>query len=102
MEFRVWVATEWIIHSGDPIFQIMFSTEEFKKDAAESLAVGRLCENISPLSIERWEYWQRRFVELSLDADSIGLSIGITTRISDALKRMDDILERRDSLLKDM
>lgn len=89
MGCRVWVATEWIIQCADILFQAMNSKEELDKNTARALSTGSLCEGKAPLSVERWEFWKKRFSELATDAGGLSLSEDIKTRISDALKSMD-------------
>ncbi len=91
MECRLWVASEWIIHCANPIFEDLNSKEELDESTARSLRTGPLCDNIAPMSIERWEYWKKRFSELATDASSLGLDNAIGVRISDALKSMDAV-----------
>ena len=65
MECRLWVASEWIIHCARLIFQDLASEEELDEHAARSLRTGSLCDQIPPMSVERWDYWKKRFSELS-------------------------------------
>ncbi|KAL8912921.1 MAG: hypothetical protein Q9172_007401 [Xanthocarpia lactea] len=91
MECRLWVASEWIIQCAHPIFEDLNSKEELDESTARSLRTGPLCDNIPPMSLERWEYWKKRFSELATDAGSLGLDGAIDIRISDALKSMDAV-----------
>lgn len=93
MECRVWVASEWIIHCAGPIFQDMNSKEEPDESTARSLRTGPLCNDKQPLSVERWEFWKKRFSELAADAGSLGFDGALTVRISNALKSMDAVKE---------
>ncbi|KAL8904591.1 MAG: hypothetical protein Q9171_006996 [Xanthocarpia ochracea] len=91
MECRVWVASEWIIQCAYPIFEDLNSKEELDESTARSLRTGPLCDNIPPMSLERWEYWKKRFSELATDASSLGLDSAIGVRISDVLKSMNAV-----------
>jgi hypothetical protein len=93
MDCRLWVASEWIIRCADILFEHMTSKEELDEGSARAIMLGPLCENVKPLSVERWEYWKKRFSELATDAGSLGLDASITVRISEALKSMNAVKE---------
>ncbi|KAI1758785.1 hypothetical protein GGR53DRAFT_515895 [Hypoxylon sp. FL1150] len=91
LECQIWVASEWILNYADSIFEEMNCKDEVDEDTARILRGGSLYKGKSPLSLERWSFWKNRFSELSANATSLGLDSAITTRISEALKSMDDI-----------
>ncbi|KAH8597775.1 hypothetical protein B0O99DRAFT_684487 [Bisporella sp. PMI_857] len=93
MACRVWVATEWIIHCADRIFMMMNSKEELDEFSLRSFRLGSLCDEKPVLSVERWEFGKKRFVELAADTGSRGFDSAISGRISDALKIMDTVKE---------
>ena len=88
MECRLWVASEWIISCADLIFKDMSSEEALDEATARALKTGSLCDGIQPRSVERWEFWKKRFSELATDYDSLHSNDAIA-KILDALKSMD-------------
>lgn len=91
MDCRVWVATEWIIRCAFIVFDLLNPKEEVTEHTARIFGTGSLIEDIQPLSVERWEYWKRRFFELAANRDGLGLGDTSVERISEALKSMEDI-----------
>ena len=87
MECRLWVACEWIIHCATLIFHTNLK-EELDEKTTQLLQTGSLCNGVSPVSIERWKFWKKRFLELIADAGSLELDSTITKRMSDALRSM--------------
>jgi len=82
-ECRLWVASEWIIQCAGPIFKEMNSKAELDEYEARVHRTGSLCGS-EPLSIERWEFWRKRFSELVAGVDST-----VAAHVSDALQSMD-------------
>jgi hypothetical protein len=91
MECRIWVASVWIIHCADIIYEDMNSNEKLNENEARAIGTGTLGNDIQPLSVERWEFWKKRFSKLAADAGSLGLGTDIIGKISDALKSMDAV-----------
>lgn len=96
MACRLWVATEWILQCADVIFLEISEKKELDKSAARALATGSLCDNDNlppPLSVERWNFWKQRFSEIAANAENLRLDSSITGRISQALKRMNEVTQ---------
>ncbi|KAK7741776.1 hypothetical protein SLS53_004840 [Cytospora paraplurivora] len=91
MDCHIWVAAEWIINCADVLFEYLSSNTPLDAHQARSLRTGSLCEDIKPLSVERWDFWKRRFSELAADADGLGLGDTSLERITEALKSMENI-----------
>ncbi|KAI3327721.1 hypothetical protein HD806DRAFT_332679 [Xylariaceae sp. AK1471] len=87
-ECRVWVACEWILHCAETIYQNMNSGHG--PDTAFS--TGSLCgDDIPHFGIGRWNFWKKRFGEISADAENLKLEHAIVERISDTIKRMETV-----------
>lgn len=91
MRCRIWVASEWIIHCTDHIFNFVNTKEEIDESTARAYQGGSLYDGKPPLRVERWEFWKKRFLEIATDATSLELDGHTTVRISDALKIMDSV-----------
>ncbi|CAG7930784.1 unnamed protein product [Penicillium olsonii] len=63
-ECKIWAATEWLIRCGSIIFRDMSSKEELDSETSLSMKPGPLCADIPPLSVQRWDFWHSRLVEL--------------------------------------
>ena len=83
LDCRVWVASEWIYNCNGLIRQYLAS-EELTQGSREH--TGPLAENISPRSLQRWDFWRKRLTEL-VDSENIQ---GVAKEwASEALKKMD-------------
>ncbi|KAG9228244.1 hypothetical protein BJ875DRAFT_527886 [Amylocarpus encephaloides] len=89
MECRIWTACEWMIHCADNVFKRMNLDMELDDDSARAICDGPLGEGNQLVSMERWEFWKRRFSELAADTARLRLGRETTGWISDALKSMD-------------
>ncbi|CAG8071785.1 unnamed protein product [Penicillium olsonii] len=63
-ECEIWAATEWLIRCGSIIFRDMSSKEELDSETSLSMKPGPLCADIPPLSVQRWDFWHSRLVEV--------------------------------------
>ncbi|KAM5376400.1 hypothetical protein ACJZ2D_005454 [Fusarium nematophilum] len=83
---RVWVASRWIIRSGGILLKVM-------RDESRTAVSGpgKLCNDTSPRSIERWEFWMKRFFEIGADPSSLGLEPATAVKVEEALKAMKDL-----------
>ncbi|KAJ8125599.1 hypothetical protein O1611_g8039 [Lasiodiplodia mahajangana] len=88
-ECRLWVACEWIIRCDGFIYQCMNSGWSDE----QSFQTGSLCDGFPHFSINRWNFWKKRFAEMSADAENLGLENAIVARISDAIRTMEAIPE---------
>ncbi|KAI4862153.1 hypothetical protein F4820DRAFT_431489 [Hypoxylon rubiginosum] len=91
MRCRIWVASEWIIHCADHIFNFMNTKDDVDESTARAFKGGPLYDGRPPLSVERWEFWKQRFSALLTDATSLELDGPIAVWILDALKSMDGV-----------
>ncbi|KAI0535787.1 hypothetical protein GGR58DRAFT_503928 [Xylaria digitata] len=94
MECRVWAASEWTIRCARPVFEeITLEKEKLDKNTVRLLRAGSLCENVLPLSLERWEYWRKRFAELAGDNNSLDLDCVVSQRSMDALRKPEKTID---------
>lgn len=91
MACRLRVATEWVIHCANAIFDEINSKEELDESLARTLRTGPLYEGKTPLSIERWDFWKKRFSEIGGDLGDLEVDSAISGRILDALRSMDAV-----------
>ncbi|OTA94725.1 hypothetical protein M434DRAFT_394512 [Hypoxylon sp. CO27-5] len=91
MDCRLWVASEWIIHCADIIFEDISSLKDPDEGLARSLSAGPLYDGKALLGAERWKFWKRRFSELNADSGKLELDNAVSNRILEALERMDKI-----------
>ncbi|KAB2569556.1 hypothetical protein DBV05_g11770 [Lasiodiplodia theobromae] len=91
MACRLRVATEWVIHCADAIFDEINSKEELDESLARALRTGPLYEGKPPLSIERWDFWKKRFSEIGGDLGDLEVDSAISGRILAALRSMDAV-----------
>ncbi|VUC25426.1 unnamed protein product [Clonostachys rosea] len=83
MDYRVWIATEWLLNCGSRVFQEMKN-----KDHNPSALTGRR-DGGDARSLPRWEFWKKRLDEIS-SSDSLGLTDETKKRVIDTLKAMED------------
>ncbi|KAI1196933.1 hypothetical protein F5X97DRAFT_325026 [Nemania serpens] len=87
-ECRLWVACEWIIRCADVIYQAMIT----EKNPDVAFNTGSLCGNDIPhFGIDRWEFWKKRFGEISEGAKDLKLDITIDERIPNTIKSMGEV-----------
>ncbi|KAK0647223.1 hypothetical protein DIS24_g7919 [Lasiodiplodia hormozganensis] len=91
MACRLRVAAEWVIHCADAIFEEMNSKEELDESLARALRTGPLYEGKPPLSIERWDFWKKRFSEIGGDLGNLEVDSAMSRQISDALRSIDAV-----------
>jgi hypothetical protein len=88
MNCRLYVASEWIIRCGDVVILDMCSNEKLKESLALALQTGPLCLDTPPLSMKRWGFWKRRFLEICANRKTLELDDAISGRIIDTLYSM--------------
>ncbi|CAG7929007.1 unnamed protein product [Penicillium olsonii] len=64
-EWRLWAVTEWLIQCDDLLFKDLSSTEELQEEVLASVRPGPLCADVHPVSLQRWQFWISRLMELS-------------------------------------
>ena len=64
-ECKIWVATEWLIKSGGIIFQDLTSNKELNDEELKSIKPGPLCVDVSPCSVQQWDFRMSRVKELA-------------------------------------
>ncbi|RSL88701.1 hypothetical protein CEP51_001635 [Fusarium floridanum] len=87
---RLWVATEWILHYGEIIFEDQVSKLELDADMARALQGGSLCAGIAPLSWERMAFWKKRLAEMLSEREALGLSNKLADRVVKAAEKIDE------------
>lgn len=107
----IWASAEWIIHIGDILFERMATrgvsdrrncklTEADQRIYDEAIArmirPGALCRDVPHFSVERWQFWKKRFPEVAAQLDPEGNRATIA-HVADAVKRMDAIEEMWES-----
>ncbi|KAK3942556.1 hypothetical protein QBC46DRAFT_426457 [Diplogelasinospora grovesii] len=90
METKLRVAHDWILNCGGIIFEDMTSEEALRPSTARTRKLGPLCpQEIGPRSVERWQFWKKRFAEFATDTDSGRLDSSLTKVLLDTVKIMD-------------
>ncbi|KAI1118585.1 hypothetical protein F5Y14DRAFT_462542 [Nemania sp. NC0429] len=96
-ECRLWVACEWIIHCAGVIYNDMVT--EQNPDSA--FKTGSLCRPGMPhFGTERWEFWKKRFGEISKDAKNLKLGNSMVERISAAVEIMNEAQKEHSIVLE--
>jgi len=91
MECRLWVAREWIIRCRHVVFVDMSSKQEPDKGTTRAIQPGLLAKGIPPLSVERWEFWKKRFLEIANSRDDLELSYATSLLVAETKRRMNAI-----------
>lgn len=87
-ETHLWVACEWILRCGEVIFEYI----QPENGMGEFLDTGELYDSeASPEGLPRWNFWKDRFQEISADAERLEISPSIMDRMSEAVKKMDEL-----------
>ncbi|KAF2965658.1 hypothetical protein GQX73_g7920 [Xylaria multiplex] len=86
-ECRLWVACEWVIRCSRIIHKNMDSG--LSDDAAFS--TGSLCRDVPHFSIDRWNFWKKRFAEISVDAKKLDVGPAVVARMSKTMEIMEGI-----------
>lgn len=63
MDCRVTAAAQWIFQAGDELFRSI--SEDISEDDARVTKPGALYQGRAGLCSERWQFWKRRFSEIS-------------------------------------
>ncbi|RSL73074.1 hypothetical protein CEP53_000885 [Fusarium sp. AF-6] len=87
---RLWVATEWILHYGEIIFEDQVSKLELDAGLARALEGGSLCTGIAPLSWERMAFWKKRLAEMLSEREALELSDELADRVVKAAEKIDE------------
>ncbi|RSL44806.1 hypothetical protein CEP54_014535 [Fusarium duplospermum] len=87
---RLWIATEWILHYGEIIFEYQASEEVLEESSARSLRGGSLCLGIAPLSWERMAFWKKRLAEMWSEREALGLSNKLAKKVVKAAEKIDE------------
>lgn len=91
-ECKIWTGTEWITHCGSRIFKAVAS-----KDSPENTIPdpGPLSGDIPKQSVERWEFWKKRLIQIAGEYPTTA------RRIQQALDAMKEAeLEKREAELE--
>ncbi|KAJ5933678.1 hypothetical protein N7454_006007 [Penicillium verhagenii] len=94
-EWRLWVATEWLIQCGSLLLKDLSSPEEVDAEVLASVRPGPLCTDVPAMSLQRWEFWLSRLAELSSGkytveggSKEVVLSASSISRIEQAITAM--------------
>ncbi|KAI1346374.1 hypothetical protein F5Y01DRAFT_319814 [Xylaria sp. FL0043] len=85
IECLVWVASEWIIRCGRLLLEALKDPSD---DDHRSIAVGPLCSDLSPVGMERWQFWKKRFTDIASPDNNLGINSATSEHISLALDSM--------------
>lgn len=91
MECRLWVACEWVLRCAQLIYTDMHEKDAPREELARVLRGGTLWDGGPARSRERWLFWKRRLAEFIADAEQLGLHGDVVGRLSETLKKMDDV-----------
>ncbi|OJJ44495.1 hypothetical protein ASPZODRAFT_18685 [Penicilliopsis zonata CBS 506.65] len=91
-EWKLWAATEWLIQCGNLLFKDLTSPEELDAEVLATVKPGPLCENVPPMSLQRWEFWQSRLAELSGGKYSVEGSAEDAVLGASSLSRIDQAI----------
>lgn len=68
LDCQAWVAAEWLINCSEPLLNKLTSGEVLSTGESQSLKTGDLYGNdLAPLSLQRWNFWEKRLGELLHD-----------------------------------
>lgn len=91
-ECKIWVATEWLIQCGTILFKDLSSTEELDARELASIKPGPLCQDISPHSVQRWDFWQSRLGELANNKSSNETALEDFSLSASSLSRLEQAI----------
>ncbi|KAM3073608.1 hypothetical protein ACMFMF_006811 [Clarireedia jacksonii] len=91
LETQLWMATEFIWRNGKFIYTKLTTSPDINREDARPYDPGELCSDIHPFGLERWEFWQKRLIEISADAEKFQLSSSMVARLVEVLKHMDAV-----------
>jgi hypothetical protein len=91
LDTDLWVATEIIFFAGKVLYTAITTLEDATMDDARTFQTHALCSETPPLSIERWEFWKKRFVEFAALAETYQLDSSMVARLTGTVKHMDVI-----------
>ncbi|KAJ5921212.1 hypothetical protein N7466_009538 [Penicillium verhagenii] len=74
-ECKLWVATQWLIRCGGILFDDLTHGEEIEEES-KSWGCGPLCRDIPTYSIQRWDFWMSRLVQLADKKSTIRMKEG--------------------------
>uniref|UniRef100_A0A8H7NDV0 Uncharacterized protein n=1 Tax=Bionectria ochroleuca TaxID=29856 RepID=A0A8H7NDV0_BIOOC len=61
LDCQVWVAAEWLINCSEPLLKKLTSGEVLSTGESQSLKTGGLYgKDLAPLSLQRWNFWEKR------------------------------------------
>jgi hypothetical protein len=89
LDARLWAASEIIFHGGKFFYELL--TENPNQADGRRSPLHALASDISPLSLGRWEFWKKRFIEFTALAETYQIDSSIVARLTDTIKHMDAI-----------
>ncbi|KAF4416412.1 hypothetical protein F53441_14548, partial [Fusarium austroafricanum] len=85
MNCQVWAVTEWILQCSQFLMKEMTPTEGQTETIRK--APGPLFgKDLPPQSLQRWDFWKKRLIEISNESEALGVETEIKLRIEKALK----------------
>ncbi|KAJ5712976.1 uncharacterized protein N7483_010157 [Penicillium malachiteum] len=71
---NVWIAAEWLIRCGTLLYRELCTGADLtaEEQAKSNFKPGPLAEGVLPISLERWNFWRSRLLELSRAKPSVG------------------------------
>jgi hypothetical protein len=90
----LFVASEWLIHASKVLFEQM----SYRKEDAEDVIfqTGSLCEGVSQMGVDRWEFWEQRICVILKEKESLGLTNATFEHVQKAMKAIDDLTGTND------
>lgn len=86
---RLWIATEWILHSADAIYIALI-------DWKEDLELQRTWEVLRPIgpALQKWQAWRQRLVEFKENWDEWESKETTLERVNQAIQEMETVEQR--------
>lgn len=76
----------WMQYCGPLVFRHMTSGQNLYSYDKNEYRTGNLWPDREPLSVERWQHWKTRLVEIAADASNLELQKETTDQIADVLR----------------
>jgi hypothetical protein len=88
MKNKLWVASEYIVHAGKFLYTVLTTQDDTYDSSCQTYS---LCSELPPFGLERWEFWQKRFIEFAADAEIWQLDNDMVARLAAVVNHMDTI-----------
>ncbi|KAJ5629951.1 hypothetical protein N7528_003608 [Penicillium herquei] len=86
---KVWIAAEWLIRCGNVLYRDLGEIISTEEQAASNIQPGPLAasEGILPISLDRWNFWRSRLIELSRAKPLVGNGVEPLIKKDDQLDK---------------